>query len=315
MFNLVKVLREIALDKKAREYLKSNESLYNFLLPMAKRYIFDNLKEAIKKADGYIGKGYGISLEYMGGEDTVSEEKCNETVTKNLLLIEACRNLKKSPSICFDLSTIGLSISEELALRNLRDIVAKAYENNLEVILSMEESAKVDRIIKVYTKITQEFDNVGITLQAYLLRTFEDIISLKEYNSSTIRIVKGAYEEPPSISMPRSPQLNERYIKCLEMLADQGKNISVATHDSALLEQIIHNDMLNQANLHFEMLHGVCPEQLYLLKQKNFEPKIYIAFGREWHVHFLHRLAENPKNILLAIEDIQSSKEIEHKYL
>ena len=163
--------------------------------------------------------------------------------------------------------------------------------------------------------VSNAFKNVGITLQAYLERTLDDIQALGNYTSGRVRLVKGVYDEEEAMS--RSIALNRHYLACIYALVEQGKKVNAATHDIALLDEIEKDAKICGADITFEMLHGITPKHLHRIKAKGFSSAIYIAFGKEWYVHFLHRLAEHPPNILLAAEDIcspQGGNAIQHPY-
>ena len=149
MYQISEILKAIARDKDLHEGFRKNVLLYDAMLPMAKRYIIEESDKVIQQAQIYQKRGYGISLEYMGGEDTVSQEKCRSSVDKTIELIKTIDlNLKVSTvNVCFDLSTIGLVISEQLTLDNLNTIAEVAQEKDIQLILSMEEPKKIDSIL------------------------------------------------------------------------------------------------------------------------------------------------------------------------
>ena len=57
----------------------------------------------------------------------------------------------------------------------------------------------------MYRRVRQEFPNVGVCLQAYLYRTVTDLRSLIPLGGG-VRLVKGAYREPPDVAMPKKSE-------------------------------------------------------------------------------------------------------------
>lgn len=57
---------------------------------------------------------------------------------------------------------------------------------------------KTNRVLNTYIEFSQEFSNIGITIQAYLHRSPEDLKRVLKYSRGKIRIVKGAYDGPKS---------------------------------------------------------------------------------------------------------------------
>ncbi len=309
-----KTLRYLARNKEARTFFKENEWLYKGLLNSAKRYIAgESRAEAIEKAVLLQQAGYAISLEYMGGEDTNDPSKCDTTVREFIKLINQTNPIIRKPNICFDLSIMGLSISDDVAISNLSKIAATAQYNHAEIIISMEESVKTDKIIKIYQQVCRDYNNIGLTIQAYLRRTPADLQSIIKLPGK-IRLVKGVYDESDEVSLQRSKELNLRYIECLELLQKSDKSIVIGTHDEILIDQIIDNGLLNNSNTVLEMLHGVRPDLLRRFKSQDVPVSVCLAYGKEWYLHLLHRCAEFPPNIFTALLDFVDPGQIKNSY-
>src|SRR5260370_12967223 len=83
--------------------------------------------------------------------------------------------------------------------------------------------------------------NVGICLQAYLYRTKNDLAKLLPLRPS-IRLVKGAYNEPPEIAYARKRDVDENYFALgKQMLRAKKENRCVraafGTHDVPLIRR------------------------------------------------------------------------------
>jgi proline dehydrogenase len=206
-------------------------------------------------------------------------------------------------TISLDLSHIGLSIDAELAMEHLCQLAEEANIRGYSIMISMEESAKTDAILDMYTRTTERYPHVGITLQAHLHRTQDDLQHVMKYPGK-IRMVKGAFQEPSSIAMPRSAALNERYLHCVEQLVKARHPVSIATHDQSIVDEIMQRGYGHLSDVEFEMLYGICPYTLKRMREKNVRTKVYLTYGEEWYLYFCHRLAEHPPNIYQAISDL-----------
>ncbi len=51
------------------------------------------------------------------------------------------------------------------------------------------------------------------------------------------------------------------------------------------------------------MLKGVTQERLEVMKYYGYRTRMYLPYGREWHLYLCNRLAEYPPNIYQAIAD------------
>jgi proline dehydrogenase len=96
-------------------------------------------------------------------------------------------------NIALKLTHLGLDLGEEIAWRNVREVVAHAARVGNFVRLDMEDSARVDPTLRIYRRLREDgLDNVGAVLQAMLYRTPDDLASLLPLKPN-LRLVKGAY--------------------------------------------------------------------------------------------------------------------------
>jgi proline dehydrogenase len=173
------------------------------------------------------------------------------------------------------------------------------------MMISMEGSERTGEILDAHCWLCERFDNVGITLQAYLYRTKDDLTAALE-RPGRIRLVKGAYEEPPDIAQPRGVAVDATYRELMETLLISGHACSIATHDPLLLDYahpFIQEHHLSGDTLEFEMLYGITPERLQMMQKRGYRTRVYLPYGQEWYLYLCHRLAEYPPNIYRAIAD------------
>jgi proline dehydrogenase len=299
-------LRRAALNSEAKEYILSNAVLFSALKKAASRYIGgETLEETINKVKIQNQTGHKCSIEFMG-ENTLTELEANAARDE---FISVCKSIKQhaiQSTISLDLSHIGLAVSNELCLANLNLICGEAAKNDIEIAISAEDTAKTDAVLTAYKNIVKVYDNVSITLQAYLHRTkddFEDIIKLNR----KIKIVKGAFETPPGHSLPRGKELDKVYLEYVERLLSKNHPCSIATHHHEIQQSAkelikIHN--VDSECYEFESLYGIQSGQLQKLREEGYQTKIYFVYGKEWYLYLCNRIAEYPMNIFQAIQDI-----------
>ncbi|CAK6481427.1 Proline dehydrogenase (plasmid) [Peribacillus frigoritolerans] len=179
----------------------------------------------------------------------------------------------------------------------------EAEKYHLSLMISMEESGKTDQILSIYKKVVVKYTNVGVTLQAQLHRTLNDLKDLLKY-SGAIRIVKGAYQEPQDICIPRSERLDQRYLELVDLCVKAGHHVSIASHDEVIYKQIIESGYLQNPYVEAEMLYGIRPELCKQLKDDGLPVRVYLTYGSEWYLYLVHRIAEYPPNIYVAITDM-----------
>lgn len=303
-------LKSIARNEQIKAYIQQSGDLYPLLLRAAKRFVAGETRnEGIGKAKELISKGYGVSLEYIG-ENTRNIEDCTEAKNEFMTLINDLGKQQKEETISLDLSHIGLSIDTDLALNHLQQLANEAQKYGHTVMISMEESMKTDQILDLYKKTTLAYPNVGLTIQAHLYRSEEDIRELLNYPGK-IRLVKGAYQESSEISIPRSKALNERYLNLINTIADANHPLSVATHDKGLIEDLVQRELFNRTHVEYEMLYGIRPDLLRMLKEQGAHARVYLTYGSEWYLYLCHRLAEYPPNVYTMFADMVNPSESE----
>jgi proline dehydrogenase len=296
-------LKSIARNLEIKKYIQQSSELYPLFQRSAKRFITGESKEdGISVGDQLIHKGYRISLEFIG-ENTVNREECVQAKNEFIALIKECGNRGLNSRISFDLSHIGLSVDPELAFQNLLEMAEEAEKYHLSLMISMEESGKTDQILSIYKKVVVKYTNVGVTLQAQLHRTLSDLKDLLKY-SGAIRIVKGAYQEPQDICIPRSEKLDQRYLELVDLCVKAGHHVSIASHDEVIYKQIIERGYLQNPYVEAEMLYGIRPELCKQLKDDGLPVRVYLTYGSEWYLYLAHRIAEYPPNIYVAITDM-----------
>lgn len=305
----VHVLKSIARNKQMKASLMNSKELSPLLLRAAQRFITgEKRNDGLLIAKQLIEKGYFISLEYIG-ENTTTLENSEQAKNEFLQLIEEMGAQSMKETVSFDLSHIGLNVDEETAYRHLIELVEKAQKYNMTLMVSMEEAARTDEILAIYKQIASQYENVGITIQAYLPRSIHDLNELLHYPGK-IRLVKGAYQEPAHVTLSRSSELNHRYLQLAEQVIKAERSLSIATHDELLLAECEKQKFLQLPNVQTEMLYGIHPDLLKRLKSKGYQTSTYLIYGNDWYLYLCHRIAEYPENLYQAMIDLMNPSPI-----
>jgi proline dehydrogenase len=309
--HFAEALKSIARDDKIKAYILNSKELYPLFLRASKRFVTGETRvEGIEKAMELNSQGYLVSLEYIG-ENTRVVEECISAKDEFLTIIKLLGSKGIKSTISFDLSHIGMSVSSDLAYKQLLQLAKEAELQGLYLMISMEESTKTDQIFDIYKSVSKDYPNVGITIQAKLNRSVHDLNELINYQGK-IRIVKGAYQETPEIAIPRSDKLDSRYLKMIRACVETNHPISIATHDEKLIDQILELGYLNSPNVEVEMLYGVRPDLIKALKDGGYKARVYLTYGVEWYLYLCHRIAEYPPNIYLSFADIIDPSRTKH---
>jgi len=301
-------LKKAALNEDAKNFILQNEILFTTLKKAANRYIGgETLDETIISIKELNKKGFAVTTDFMG-ESIRNKKEANDATKEFLKLGESIRTTGANSSISLDLSHIGLLVSKELTAQNLSTICEVAKMSNQEVIISMEGTDRTDLILDLYKEALKNHSNIGITIQAYLKRTKEDFQEISRLSGS-IRMVKGAYDTPNGLSVDRGEKLDEIYLEYVEQLLAKNHKCSIASHDEK-----IHKETIKLVNRYkpteyvLERLLGIRNEQLEDYKDKGYNCRIYMVYGKEWYLYLCNRWAEYPLNLFRGISDIVNKK-------
>ena len=93
--------------------------------------------------------------------------------------------------------------------------------------------------LRIYRRLREAgHDNVGAVLQSYLYRSEDDLAALLPL-APNLRLVKGAYLEPPEVAYPEKSDVDAAYVRLLETALTAGGFTAIATHDETLIEHAI----------------------------------------------------------------------------
>lgn len=297
------VLKAIARDAGMKEFVQNTPKLYRMLLTAAKRYVTGETREdAMRVAARLKQSGYLLSVEHIG-ENTMDRGEAQLAKQEFLQLATDCSRLDTMANISFDLSHLGLLFQPKTAFEHVAEMAECAKAHGQYLMISMEESAKTEAILQMYERLTERHDNIGITLQAHLHRSVADLKRLLHLPGK-IRLVKGAFQEPPELALARSTELNERYLLLADMCVEAGHECALATHDQALVDVLNERGYWQCPQVEAELLYGVRPELARDLRKRGVPVRLYLTYGTEWYLYLCHRLAEYPPHVHQAIADM-----------
>ena len=169
----------------------------------------------------------------------------------------------------------------------------------------MESSRFTDSTLAVYRRALAEYPEVGVAVQANLRRTERDVTSLLEVGG-IVRLVKGAYREPPPVGTANRRETDANYRNLLDLLFERADRFAVGTHDSAMIDYAIERDRTHRRRFEFQMLLGVRDPLKAGLSRKGYRVVEFIPYGPTWLPYFTRRLRERPRNVLTMVRSFVS---------
>ena len=209
-------------------------------------------------------------------------------------------------NVALKLTHLGLELDEELAFENVARVADAAAALGNFVRVDMEESRHVDATLRTYRRLRESGrDNVGAVLQSYLRRSEADLRGLLGL-APNLRIVKGAYLEPPAVAYPDKRDVDAAFARLVEAALEGGAYVAVATHDERLIEHAIAFARRRGHGGRFELqlLYGVRPRLQLELVGRGHKVLVATPYGPEWYPYLMRRLAERPANVLFLARSL-----------
>ena len=274
----------------------------------ARRFVAgETLEECITVLRGLNARGLRVNTTVLG-EGVLDEADANRATSEYSDLIERLAVEEIDGNVSLKLTHLGLAIDEELALNNVNRLVALAGELGFFLRIDMEESRWVDATLEIYRRLVEiGHNNVGTALQSYLKRTEADLEALLPV-APNLRIVKGAYLEPPELAFAEKSDVDAHYIALVERMLEAGSFVAVATHDAEIIEHVIgvaeRLGIEPAGRFEFQMLYGVRAGLQSRLLARGFPVLVGAPYGPEWYGYLMRRLAERPANLGFLLKNL-----------
>ena len=298
------VMRHALLALSTNAWMRDRATKTAFVRRSVSRFMpGEQIDDALRAAAELKPQGITTILTKLGENLTHADEA--EQVTLHYLdVLDRVAASGLDAHISIKPTQLGLDLDRALCERNLDRLIARATERNNFVWIDMESSPYVDPTLDLYRRTRAKTPRVGIALQAYLRRTAKDVESLIPLGAA-IRIVKGAYLEPPEIAFARKADTDENYFKlCTRLLAPDARKpgalLHIATHDVALANRLsayIAEHDVPQSAYEFAMLYGIQRGQQARLAREGKRLRVLISYGEYWFPWYMRRLAERPANV------------------
>jgi proline dehydrogenase len=279
---------------------------------VARRFVSgETCEDVIAAVRSLNARGITASANFLG-ENVTTDDAARRVADEYIHLLDYIHENEVDSWISVKLTQLGLDISEELCLQNMRRILDHARERDIQVAIDMEGSAYTDRTLTVFHVLHDEedYDNVRTVIQAYMYRSQDDVKTLIEHNTG-VRLVKGAYQEPPEVAFPKKADTNANYVELMHMLLDGAADNSgypaIATHDENMIEaarQYAEALDLSPDAYEFQMIYGVRSAMQDALAEQGYRMRVYVPYGSEWYPYFMRRLAERPANLWFFMSNL-----------
>ncbi len=302
------------LTRSALIYLSRHEGLKDFA---ARFQLFKKLTtrfvagETIDEAVAFIRElnadGCSASFDHLN-ESVANPVEAEQEVAEYLQVLSSIDETGINSNASIKLTQFGLELDPELAYKNARAVVTDGARRGNFVRVDMEASSVTQVTIEIFKRLRAEFElnDVGIVLQSYLRRTYADAQELVKL-PARIRICKGAYNEPPEVAFPDKKDVDENYVRVMQLLLSSGIYHGIATHDPKMIEATVEfskKEGIPKEAFEFQMLYGVRRDLQRQLAKDGYNMRVYVPYGKHWYPYFMRRLAERPANIWFVLKNL-----------
>jgi proline dehydrogenase len=266
----------------------------------------ESLDQALAVLRGLNDKGLLANTTLLG-EGANDEAETQVVVESYRAILDRIAAQKLRVNVALKLTHLGLGFDEQLARANVGELVSHAAQLGNFVRLDMEESEFVDPTLRIYRSLREHgHENVGTVLQSYLYRTPADLEALLHL-APNLRLVKGAYLEPPDRAYPEKSDVDAAYATLVARSLSAGGFTAIATHDTALIAQAIAYAKANgigRDRFQFQMLYGVRGKLQLDLAAQGYDVLVATPYGPDWYRYLMRRLAERPANVLFIAKNM-----------
>lgn len=301
---LERPLRAAILAAADNSLVRRVVTRYGFRFGAARFVAGETADEFLNVAAALNAEGFAVACGILG-EGVREPSEATEATSAYCALLRTFADRRIDANVAFKLTHVGLDLDPELAFENASRIATVARETQNTVRLDMEQSRYVDVTLGIYRRLRERFDNVGFVLQSCLMRSLDDLRSALPLHPS-VRLVKGAYLEPPSIAYAKKKDVDESYLRLADLALSNDGFTAIATHDPTIIdcvESIVKaKDLPLRGRFEFQMLYGISSQLAKRLVERGYRVRLAVPFGDYWFPYLMRRLAERPANVAFFLK-------------
>ena len=304
-------MRKALLAGSTNVWLRDHATKYGFVRKSVSRFMPGEQVDDALRAAAELRPDRITTILTRLGENLTRKEEAEEVTIHYLDVLDRIAATGLDSQISVKPTQLGLDLDRGLCERNLDRLIERAEQRGNFVWIDMESSPYVDPTLELFRRTRAKTARIGLAMQAYLYRTAKDLESLIPLGPA-VRIVKGAYLEPPDVAFPKKSDTDENFFKlCIRLMADDaqraGALLHIATHDIALADRLkawIAQNKVPSSAYEFAMLYGIQRQQQLKLARDGKRLRVLISYGEFWFPWYMRRLAERPANVWFVAKNM-----------
>jgi len=305
------VMRKVLLAGSTNTWLRERATKAAFVRRAVSAFMpGETIEDALRAAQGLKQEGINTILTHLG-ENLTRVEEAEEVTQHYFEVLDKVSAAGLDAQVSVKPTQLGLDQDPAICRANLVRLIERTEQRNNFLWIDMEGSPYVDPTLDLYRYGRAKTSKIGVAIQAYLFRSAKDVESLIPIGGA-IRVVKGAYLEPPDIAYPKKADVDENFFRlCVRLLQPDaiaaGCLLHIATHDMSLVERLsawIKANSVPDSAYEFAMLYGIQHGHQQRLAGQGRRLRVLISYGEYWFPWYMRRLAERPANVWFVAKNL-----------
>jgi proline dehydrogenase len=305
------LMRSLLLAGSDSRWLREQATRRAFVRRAVSRFMpGESLEDALGTAPALRPDGIGLVLTRLG-ESVTDAAEADAVAAHYGEALERIRATAVPAEISVKPTQLGLDVDPERCYSHVRALAERAASLGNFVWIDMEQTRYVDATLELCRRVRAERANVGVCVQAYLYRTARDVEGLIAAGAG-VRLVKGAYREPPDRAFPRKRDVDDNYLELARRLLEPdvrqaGVRPVFGTHDPRLIQAIAAHGAargLAPRQIEYHLLYGIQRAEQRRLARAGHTVRVLVSYGSYWFPWYMRRLAERPANVLFVAKSL-----------
>ena len=334
-------------DPKSMPGTVAATTLSSAVETLARKYVAgENMQQALKSIERLRKQSMAFTVDLLG-EAVITEVEAEAYLNQYLMLMEelatAAKSWREVPQIDVaggeKLPKVQVSVkltafysqfdpldvagSREKVGHHIRTLLRRAKELGVAVHFDMEQYRYKDATLETLKLLLMEDEfrertDIGMTLQAYLRDSYDDLKDLIEWakkrqNPVTVRLVKGAYWDQETITARQNywptPVYNHKsstdanFERMTRLLLENNAHLyaAIGSHNvrsQALALAITKELDISPRRVEFQVLYGMADTIATALVKQGYRVRVYCPYGDliPGMAYLIRRLLENTAN-------------------
>jgi len=273
---------------------------------VARRWVAgESLDDAVTAARALNRLGFPVTLDFLG-ENVSNKDGAVRAASIYISMYDRIAAEGLNGNVSLKLTQLGLDLDEAFCESLVRRIAESSTQHGNFLRIDMEGSPYTQRTVELCKRVRANTDAVGTVIQSYLRRSERDVRDLLSVGCR-IRLVKGAYKEPPEIAFADKKDVDANFVTLMKILLDSGIYHAIATHDPRIIDaskEFAASKGVGKDQFEFQMLYGIRTDLQRQLIGEGYKVRVYVPYGTDWFPYFMRRLAERPANLTFFLRNL-----------